>query len=157
MCEPFPLISNKPLKASTTVKDGSVEIEDDGLNIRSHQFCIAFIEVRSLSWIRRHPAAEPTRSIIDCRPDVHQEHEDDEDSTPSASRQSPGTTRHGAPLRIKGCEVHDAMGLVYRQVLLIPAIDDGENSHVDADTKRQGEHDGSGRRALFARCETQIL
>ena len=31
--KPLPLISNKPLEASTTVKEGSVEIEDDGLNI----------------------------------------------------------------------------------------------------------------------------
>ena len=32
--KPFPLISNKPLEASTTVKQGSVKIEDHGLNIR---------------------------------------------------------------------------------------------------------------------------
>ena len=32
--KPFPLISNKSLEASTTVKQGSVEIEDHGLNIR---------------------------------------------------------------------------------------------------------------------------
>jgi hypothetical protein len=30
---PFPLISNKPLEASTTVEQGAVEIEDNGLNI----------------------------------------------------------------------------------------------------------------------------
>ena len=30
----IPLISNKPLEASTTVKERSVEIEDHGLNIR---------------------------------------------------------------------------------------------------------------------------
>jgi hypothetical protein len=29
----FPLIPNKPLEASTTVKQGSVEIEDHGLNL----------------------------------------------------------------------------------------------------------------------------
>jgi hypothetical protein len=32
------LISNKPLKASTTVQQGSVEIEDRGLNTRQHLF-----------------------------------------------------------------------------------------------------------------------
>jgi len=32
--KPFPLMSNKPLEASTTVKQRSVEIEDHGLNIR---------------------------------------------------------------------------------------------------------------------------
>ena len=34
--EPFPLTSNKPLEALTTVKKGSVEIEDHGLNARQH-------------------------------------------------------------------------------------------------------------------------
>jgi len=32
--KPFPLISNEPLETSTTIKQGSVEIEDHGLYIR---------------------------------------------------------------------------------------------------------------------------
>ena len=36
--ESFPLISNEPLEASTTVKQGSVEIENNGANIRQHLF-----------------------------------------------------------------------------------------------------------------------
>jgi hypothetical protein len=32
--KPLPLISNEPLETSTTIKQGSVEIEDHGLYIR---------------------------------------------------------------------------------------------------------------------------
>jgi hypothetical protein len=70
--------------------------------------------------------------------------------------------RHAAvaPLRIPGCEVHDAIGVVYRQILQIPAIDDGEDSRIDADAKRQRRHDGGGKPALLdeqPRCKAQIL
>jgi hypothetical protein len=41
--KPIPLISNKPLEASTTVNESSVKIEDHGLNIRSHLFYKALI------------------------------------------------------------------------------------------------------------------
>jgi hypothetical protein len=36
--KPYPLISNEPLEASTTVEQGSVEIENNGANIRQHLF-----------------------------------------------------------------------------------------------------------------------
>jgi hypothetical protein len=36
--KPTPLISNEPLEASTTVKQGSVEIENNGADIRQHLF-----------------------------------------------------------------------------------------------------------------------
>jgi hypothetical protein len=42
------LISNKPLEASTTVKKGSVKIEDHGLNVRSHLFYKALIRALAL-------------------------------------------------------------------------------------------------------------
>jgi hypothetical protein len=36
--KPFPLMSNELFEASTTVKQGSVEIENDGLDVRQHLF-----------------------------------------------------------------------------------------------------------------------
>ena len=51
--KPFPLISNEPLEASTTVKQGSVKIEDHGLNIRSHRDLI-----------------DPRRDNVRARPDA---------------------------------------------------------------------------------------
>ena len=45
--KPFPLISNEPLEASTAVEEGSVKIEDHGLNIRSHLFSRAVKRVRT--------------------------------------------------------------------------------------------------------------
>ena len=44
--KPFPLITNEPLEASTTIKQGSVKIEDHGLNIRSHLSYKALSEIR---------------------------------------------------------------------------------------------------------------
>jgi hypothetical protein len=36
--KPFPLISDEPLEASTTVDEGSVKIEEHGLDVGSHLF-----------------------------------------------------------------------------------------------------------------------
>jgi len=63
-------------------------------------------------------------------------------------------------LRITGTQVHDATGLVHRQIAQIPTIDDGEHGGVDAHAQREGHHDGGGEPAVLdeqSQRETQIL
>jgi hypothetical protein len=60
----------------------------------------------------------------------------------------------GASLCITGGGVHDAIGLVYRQVLQIPAIDDGEHSSVLTPMPRAGANTTA---AVNPRCLTSSL
>jgi hypothetical protein len=65
--KPTPLISNEPLEASTTVKQGSVKIENDGPNIRQHLFYKALIrDLPNVVLQRRAPPI--ARSGVGCKP-----------------------------------------------------------------------------------------